>query len=141
MAQVRDYKSLQTLKADGTIEQLDSSPADMVMLDLAEDGNYFAVRPSGTEPKVKFYMFVYAPPAESTNLDAAKQKLTARLCSFGERHPRLCESRYRLVLGPTSLANSQSSSSLGKHIQIRVHVVPARGHARIHTTALYVLET
>ena len=82
VAQVRDYKSLTILKADGTTEKLDSSPADMVMLDLVESGNYFAVRPSGTEPKVKFYMFAYAPPAESSDPEAAKRKLSARLTAL-----------------------------------------------------------
>ncbi len=82
VSQVRDYKSLKIFKADGTVEPLDSSAADMVMLDLAEDGNYFAVRPSGTEPKVKFYMFAYCPPAASTHLEAAQQKLTARLAAL-----------------------------------------------------------
>ena len=33
--------------------------ADLVILDLENQGNYVAVRPSGTEPKVKFYMFAY----------------------------------------------------------------------------------
>ena len=34
------------------------------MLDLAAEGNYVAVRPSGTEPLVKFYLFAYQPPQE-----------------------------------------------------------------------------
>jgi len=52
---------------------------DVVMLDLAEEGNTVAVRPSGTEPKVKFYMFAYAPPAESRNPAAARAVLESRL--------------------------------------------------------------
>jgi phosphoglucomutase/phosphomannomutase len=49
------------------------------MLGLAAEGNYVAVRPSGTEPKVKFYMFAYAPPAESQDVDAARKMLEERL--------------------------------------------------------------
>lgn len=79
VAQVRDYKSLKIRKADGSLHPLDAPPADMVMLDLSEDGNYFAVRPSGTEPKVKFYMFTYLPPAQSQDLGAANRKLYQRL--------------------------------------------------------------
>ena len=82
VAQVRDYKTLTILKADGTSEQLDSLPADMVMLDLVESGNYFAVRPSGTEPKVKFYMFSYCSPALSKDLAAAKKRLSDRLAAL-----------------------------------------------------------
>ena len=38
---------------------------DMVILDLETEGNYLAVRPSGTEPKVKIYLFAYDPPANN----------------------------------------------------------------------------
>ncbi|MEZ6077382.1 MAG: hypothetical protein R3C56_17440 [Pirellulaceae bacterium] len=79
VAAVRDYKALTTRLPDGSTRKLDALPADMVMLDLALDGNYFAVRPSGTEPKVKFYMFTSLPPEESGDLPAAKQKLAKRL--------------------------------------------------------------
>jgi phosphoglucomutase/phosphomannomutase len=48
------------------------------MLDL-QDGNYVAVRPSGTEPKVKFYMFTFDPPEASANLDAIKSAQAKRL--------------------------------------------------------------
>ena len=33
----------------------------MVIIDLDEEGNYVAARPSGTEPKIKFYMFTFVP--------------------------------------------------------------------------------
>lgn len=82
VAGVRDYKSLTVRLADGSTQPLDAPPADMVMLDLAAEGNYFAVRPSGTEPKVKFYMFTYCPPAESQDLAAAKAKLADRLAAL-----------------------------------------------------------
>ncbi len=52
---------------------------DMVMLDLAAEGNYVAVRPSGTEPKVKFYMFTYEPAEQIANLDDTKAECAGRL--------------------------------------------------------------
>lgn len=79
VARVRDYSSLTTRLSDGSTEPLDAQAANMVMLDLAKDGNYFAVRPSGTEPKVKFYMFTCCPPEESGDLAAANQRLSERL--------------------------------------------------------------
>ncbi len=79
---VRDYRSLETRLADGSKRPLKADSADMVMLDLAEEGNYFAVRPSGTEPKVKFYMFTYCPPAESQDLAAARRRLDERLAAL-----------------------------------------------------------
>jgi phosphomannomutase len=52
---------------------------DLVFLDLANEGNYVACRPSGTEPKIKFYMFTYKPPEQLSNLDMAKAELEERL--------------------------------------------------------------
>jgi phosphoglucomutase len=82
VAQVRDYKALSVRKLDGTTAPLEAPAADMVMLDLELDGNYFAVRPSGTEPKVKFYMFTYLPPVDSQDLERAKKRLSDRLKSL-----------------------------------------------------------
>ncbi len=53
----------------------------MVILDL-EDDNYVAVRPSGTEPKVKFYMFSFVPAEQLSLMDAAKEEMEARLDAF-----------------------------------------------------------
>jgi phosphoglucomutase/phosphomannomutase len=41
-----------------------SPERDLIVLRLASEGNYVAVRPSGTEPKIKFYFFAYRPPAQ-----------------------------------------------------------------------------
>ena len=51
----------------------------MVILDLESTGNYVAVRPSGTEPKVKFYMFTFEPAEQLANLDTTKEELANRL--------------------------------------------------------------
>ena len=51
----------------------------MVIFDLAVQGNYVAVRPSGTEPKIKFYMFTCEPAEQIANLDDTKQAMAARL--------------------------------------------------------------
>jgi phosphoglucomutase/phosphomannomutase len=40
------------------------------------------VRPSGTEPKVKFYFFSCLSPDASKDLLSAKLKLTDRLASY-----------------------------------------------------------
>ena len=52
---------------------------DLVFLDLAIEGNYVACRPSGTEPKIKFYMFTYTPPEQLADLERAKKQLEDRL--------------------------------------------------------------
>jgi len=46
---------------------------------LAEDGNYVAVRPSGTEPKVKLYMFTYVAPEQLHDMEATKNDMNERL--------------------------------------------------------------
>jgi len=92
VAQVRDFQHGVTMLANGERKALDAPHTDMVMLDLAAAGNSIAVRPSGTEPKVKFYMFAYEPAEMLANLDDTREELTARfkaleqdLASFAEK--------------------------------------------------------
>lgn len=60
---VKDYANQETLDTiTGERTALKGPQGDLVMLYLEETGNYVAVRPSGTEPKVKFYMFTYSAP-------------------------------------------------------------------------------
>ena len=56
----------------------------MVIIDFAAAGNYLAVRPSGTEPKVKFYLFAYTPPAQCANLAGVKALQVDRLSQLGK---------------------------------------------------------
>jgi phosphoglucomutase/phosphomannomutase len=79
VAQVRDYELQTVTVAGGKSQPLDGPQGDLVILDLATEGNYVACRPSGTEPKIKFYMFTYVPPEQLSNLDLAKQQLNERL--------------------------------------------------------------
>jgi phosphoglucomutase/phosphomannomutase len=79
VTRVRDYASLTATKSDGSRESLEAASANMVILDLAADGNYVAVRPSGTEPKVKFYMFTFVPAEQLANLDMTAGQMNDRL--------------------------------------------------------------
>jgi phosphomannomutase len=79
VAQVRDYGQLTVTAAGGAPKPLDGPKGDMVILDFADEGNYVAVRPSGTEPKVKFYMFTYTPAEMLHSLEAVGQEMNARL--------------------------------------------------------------
>ena len=51
----------------------------MVIIDLKEDGNYVAARPSGTEPKVKFYMFTHVPAEQLASLERTADEMNERL--------------------------------------------------------------
>jgi phosphoglucomutase/phosphomannomutase len=83
LARVRDYFSGTVAVPGGQPAPLGGPKGDMVILDLEAEGNYVAVRPSGTEPKVKFYMFAYDPPAASADLAAIKAAQSARMKAFG----------------------------------------------------------
>jgi phosphomannomutase len=73
-------QSLAGMAVRGVRDYLKLSPrGDMVILDLAEQGNYVAIRPSGTEPKVKFYLFTFIPAEQLHLLDAARQEMSDRL--------------------------------------------------------------
>ena len=66
---IEDYDSLTTTDtATGESKPLAGPQGNMVFLQLAEPGNYVAVRPSGTEPKVKFYLFASLPPGVQADL-------------------------------------------------------------------------
>jgi phosphomannomutase len=49
-----------------------------LIIELDDPGMYFAVRPSGTEPKIKFYFFAFCPPG-SEELPRLKDRLNARI--------------------------------------------------------------
>jgi phosphoglucomutase len=58
---VEDYKnSTATNLLDGSVEVLQIPKSD-VLIYYTEDGSKIAARPSGTEPKIKFYVSVNAP--------------------------------------------------------------------------------
>lgn len=90
--QVRDYENLQTIVPGRAAEPLDGPHGDLVILDLEAEGNYVAMRPSGTEPKVKFYMFAFEPPEMLANLEDTKAELDARLSRFEQDLSRFAES-------------------------------------------------
>jgi len=76
---VRDYQGLTTTLASGEKQPLEAPQGNMVILDLAEQGNYVAVRPSGTEPKVKFYMFTHVPAEQLADLEDTRGAMADRL--------------------------------------------------------------
>lgn len=90
---VRDYGNLTVRDASGNLKPLDAPKSNMLIMDLAlpgseePSGNAIAVRPSGTEPKVKFYLFGYEPVV--SGLAAAKQTVLARLSSMKDDAKKL----------------------------------------------------
>jgi phosphomannomutase len=88
VVRVRDYLGGTVLDLAGDAANsprpLDGPRGDMVMLDLGVEGNYVAVRPSGTEPKVKIYQFAYDPPIVDADLNATKALQVKRLKAMAD---------------------------------------------------------
>ncbi|WP_321480914.1 phospho-sugar mutase [uncultured Bacteroides sp.] len=55
---VKDYQTLKQVDATGNVADLDMPDTSNVLQYFTEDGNKVSVRPSGTEPKIKFYVEV-----------------------------------------------------------------------------------
>jgi phosphoglucomutase/phosphomannomutase len=79
VAAVRDYQAGTRTPLGASAEPMEGPQGDLVFLDLAETGNYVAARPSGTEPKVKFYMFTYVAPEQLADLELSRQEMSDRL--------------------------------------------------------------
>ncbi len=75
VSELWDVKKGTVTKADGGVEKLEL-PSSNVLKFIFEDNSWFAMRPSGTEPKIKFYFGVCC-----NSMEAAK----AGLESFSEK--------------------------------------------------------
>ena len=67
---VEDFKAQTSTAADGTVTTLTTPPSDVLKYTLA-DGSWIAVRPSGTEPKIKFYIAVVGESNEDSQTKIA----------------------------------------------------------------------
>ena len=52
----KDYKSLKQTDGEGNVTDIDMPETSNVLQYFTQSGNKISVRPSGTEPKIKFYM-------------------------------------------------------------------------------------
>ena len=77
----KDYKTLEATQADGTKTQLVMHETSNVLQWFCTDGTKVSVRPSGTEPKIKFYLEVKDTLKEAADFAAcearAEQKIEA----------------------------------------------------------------
>jgi len=88
--QVRDYQNqtITTLSGDASsgdapsVTALEGPVGNLIIMDMVEGGNYVAVRPSGTEPKVKFYIFTRLEAAQSQDLTRADTQLADRVAAI-----------------------------------------------------------
>ena len=97
IVRTRDQASLTTWTPGGAPEPYPGVSSDLVIFDLEGPGagtrlpdgrfpplgNAVAARPSGTEPKIKFYLFAAAAPGAVADLPAAKASLQRQLDACG----------------------------------------------------------
>ena len=84
---IKDYKTLELTDAQGNVSKLDMPETSNVLQYFTVDGTKISVRPSGTEPKIKFYIEVKGEmgcPKCYTSADAeAEKKVEAVRKSLG----------------------------------------------------------
>jgi len=84
---VKDYKTLEQTDAAGQVSKLDMPETSNVLQYFTEDGTKISVRPSGTEPKIKFYIEVKGemgcPKCYASANAAAAEKVEAVRKSLG----------------------------------------------------------
>lgn len=78
----KDYQTLEQLEADGSKSKLDMPTTSNVLQWFCEDGTKVSVRPSGTEPKIKFYIEVKDNTMKCSNcygrcMEGAEAKIEA----------------------------------------------------------------
>ena len=79
---VRDYQTGKHTNVNGKSESMPGPTGNVLIFETSVPGNYVAARPSGTEPKVKFYMFTYVAPDSLTDLAIAKKEMEVRLDGY-----------------------------------------------------------
>ncbi|WP_049517511.1 phospho-sugar mutase [Streptococcus anginosus] len=66
-----DFKAQTATDSDGNVTKLTTPPSDVLKYTLT-DGSWIAVRPSGTEPKIKFYIAVVGDSSQDAQTKLAK---------------------------------------------------------------------
>ncbi|MBQ7570827.1 MAG: phospho-sugar mutase [Bacteroidaceae bacterium] len=84
----KDYQTLEARKADGSVEKISMPATSNVLQWFCEDGTKVSVRPSGTEPKIKFYCEIKDPTFKCADCyerctNAALEKIEAIKKSLG----------------------------------------------------------
>ena len=81
VVQTEDFKELTCVNVDGTVTKMTTPPSDVLKYQMADE-SWVALRPSGTEPKIKFYIGVKGASQKAADdrvaeLEAAINEITA----------------------------------------------------------------
>lgn len=75
---IKDYLNGTSTNVDGSVDQLDF-PKSNVLQFFTEDGSIISARPSGTEPKIKFYCSTNTPLANTAAFAATETQLDGKI--------------------------------------------------------------
>lgn len=79
---MRDYASAKRIMADGSTKPLEGPTGNLVIMETEIAGNYVAARPSGTEPKVKFYLFTSVAASDIVDMETCRMEMAERSAGF-----------------------------------------------------------
>ncbi|WP_455081918.1 phospho-sugar mutase [Prevotella melaninogenica] len=75
----KDFQSLEITKADGSKEKMDMPDTSNVLQWFCTDGTKVSVRPSGTEPKIKFYLEIKDIMNSASDFPACEQRAAVKI--------------------------------------------------------------
>ncbi len=76
---IKDYQLREETDLKSGAKKPIDLPVSNVLQFITEDGSKVSVRPSGTEPKIKFYFGVREPLAEGADIDKADKAASAKI--------------------------------------------------------------
>ena len=75
----KDFQGLEITKADGSKEKMDMPDTSNVLQWFCTDGTKVSVRPSGTEPKIKFYLEIKDTMNSASDFPACEQRAAIKI--------------------------------------------------------------
>lgn len=75
----KDFQSLEITKADGSKEKMDMPDTSNVLQWFCTDGTKVSVRPSGTEPKIKFYLEIKDTMNSASDFPTCEQRAAVKI--------------------------------------------------------------
>ena len=75
----KDFQSLEITKADASKEKMDMPDTSNVLQWFCTDGTKVSVRPSGTEPKIKFYLEIKDTMNSASDFPACEQRAAVKI--------------------------------------------------------------
>ena len=79
---VKDFQSLEATTADGKKTKLDMPDTSNVLQWFCDDDTKVSVRPSGTEPKIKFYLEIKGTMTSASEYDALDSKSAEKVAAI-----------------------------------------------------------